>query len=205
MKKSPIYKTNKRAANLMADSELRGFNANIKAWSEAFKSSDVVKSVFAEDGLTLDMFKFEYIKENLKGRFDSKGRFCVLKKFETEEELTAFVAAIEGADYDTTKADKYICFIPRSRFAAGTFYQIIKAANTAKVRADLKAAKEAAEAKKAAEAAEKRAERIEKKRAELAALEAMQAGAPVVEVTEDKKKEEKSTKTKTAKKQQKAA
>lgn len=204
MKKSPTYRTNKKAANLMADNELRGFNANIKAWSEAFKSSDVVKSVFAEDGLTLEMFNFEYIKQNLSGRFDSKGRFCVLRKFETEEELTAFVAAIEGADYDTTKADKYICFIPRSRFSAAAFYGIIKAANTAKVRADLAAAKEAADAKKAEEAAVKRAERIEKKRAELAALEALQTGAPVVNADKGKKKEE-TTKNKTAKKQQKAA
>ena len=191
MKKSPNYRANKKAANLMADSELRGFNANIKAWSEAFKSSEVVKSVFAEDGLTLEMFNFEYIKENLKGRFDSKGRFCTLKKFETEEELTAFV---EGADYETMKADKFVCFVPRNRFTAGGFYAIIKAANTAKVRADLKRAKEAADAKKAKEAAARKAEKIEKMRAELAALEAGTSA-----------KEEETTKKTTAKKQSKKA
>ncbi len=190
MKKSPNYKTNRRAANLMADSELRGFNANIKAWSEAFRGSEVVKSVFAEDGLTLEMFTFEYIKMNLSGRFDSKGRFCVLKKFDTEEELTAFV---EGADYETKKADKYICFVPRNRFTAAGFYGLIKSANTAKVRADLKAAKEAADAKKAKEAEAKKADKIAKMRAELEALEGKT------------KKEETTTKKQTAKKQQKAA
>ena len=138
---------------------------------------------------------------NLSGRFDSKGRFCVLKKFDTEEELTEFVG---GADYETKKADKYICFVPRNRFTAAGFYGLIKSANTAKVRADLAAAKEAADAKKAEEAAVKRAERIEKKRAELAALEALQTGAPVVNADKGKKKEE-TTKNKTAKKQQKAA
>lgn len=190
MKKSPNYKTNRRAANLMADSELRGFNANIKAWSEAFRGSEVVKSVFAEDGLTLEMFNFEYIKMNLSGRFDSKGRFCVLKKFDTEEELTEFV---EGADYETKKADKYICFVPRNRFTAAGFYGLIKSANTAKVRADLKAAKEAADAKKAKEAEAKKADKIAKMRAELEALEGKT------------KKEETTTKKQTAKKQHKAA
>ena len=180
--RSENYSQNKKQATIFADETLRGVNANIKAWKQAYNESDAAKALFKEDGLTREMIDFNFIMKNLPGRLNSAGVFCQLRKYKdvtnedgttsTAEELAkAFAAGLESVELkEFNDGATWVAFIPKSRFTALEFYNLIKAANTAKQRAEVakmkeveKAAKEAAKAEKEAQKAAAKAAKEEQR------------------------------------------
>ena len=168
MKKSENYSQNKKQATIFVDETLRGVNANIKAWKQAFNENEAARALFKEDGLTRQMIDFGFITENLPGRLNSQGVFCQLRKFKdvtnedgtsaTAEELAkAFAAGLESVELkEFNDGATWVAFVPKSRFTALEFYNLIKAANTAKQRAEVAKMKEAEKAaKEAAKACKK--------------------------------------------------
>ena len=173
--RSENYSQNKKQAAIFADETLRGVNANVKAWKQAYNESAAAKALFREDGITKEMISFDFIMKFLPGRLNSKGVFCQLRKFKdvtnedgtstgAEELAKAFAAGLESVELkEFNDGATWVAYVPKSRFTALEFYNLIKAANTAKQRAEVakmkeaeKAAKEAAKAAKDAAKEEQR-------------------------------------------------
>ena len=115
------YKTTKKAAILAADNELRGFNANVRAWESAYKVDPNVKDTFAADGVKLSNLTVDYLREYLPLRFNSIGVICQIKRnFEAFEGL-------EGVEIAERKGIK-IALVPQAKWTAGQFYAMFKAA-----------------------------------------------------------------------------
>lgn len=177
--RSENYSQNKKQATIFADETLRGVNANVKAWKQAYNESDAAKTLFKEDGLTRQMIDFNFILENLPGRLNSQGVFCQLRKFKditnedgttasAEELAKAFVAGLESVELkEFNDGATWVAYVPKSRFTALEFYNLIKSANTAKQRTEVAKIKEAEKAAKEAAKAEKEAQKAAAKAAKV--------------------------------------
>lgn len=173
--RSENYNQNKKQATIFADETLRGVNANVKAWKQAYNESAAAKALFREDGITKEMISFDFIMKFLPGRLNSQGVFCQLRKFKdvtnedgtsasAEELAKAFAAGLESVELkEFNDGATWVAFVPKSRFTALEFYNLIKAANTAKQRAEVAKIKEAEKAAKEAAKAEKEARKAAQK------------------------------------------
>lgn len=152
------YKDARRAAVLNADSELRGFNANVKAWKASLANCADTKAIFAQDGLQIDLFTVEYLRANLPLRFNSNGVLCAIKKDAAAFEGIAGVEIVERNGIN-------VALVPQSKWTANQFYAMFKAA-----RKNELAAQDAA--RKAADKAAATAAKLERDRAKYEALKA---------------------------------
>lgn len=152
------YKDARRAAVLNADSELRGFNANVKAWRTSLANCADTKAIFAQDGLQIDFFTVEYLRANLPLRFNSNGVICAIKK-----DVTAFegIAGVEIVGRNGIS----VALVPQTKWTANQFYAMFKAARKNELAAQVAA-------RKAAEKAAATAAKIERERAKYEALKA---------------------------------
>lgn len=152
------YKDARRAAVLNADSELRGFNANVKAWRTSLTNCADTKAIFLQDGLQIDFFTVEYLRANLPLRFNSNGVICAVKK-----DVTAFegIAGVEIVERNGIK----IALVPQTKWTANQFYAMFKAARKNELAAQVTA-------KKAADKAAATAAKLEREREKYEALKA---------------------------------
>lgn len=152
------YKDARRAAVLNADSELRGFNANVKAWETSLASCADTKAIFAQDGLQIDYFTVEYLRANLPLRFNSNGVICAVKK-----DVAAFegIAGVEIVERNGIN----VALVPQSKWTANQFYAMFKAARKNELAAQVAA-------RKAAEKAAATAAKLERERSKYEALKA---------------------------------
>lgn len=148
------YKDARRAAVLNADGELRGFNANVKAWKTSLANCADTKAIFAQDGLQIDLFTIEYLRANLPLRFNAKGVICRIKK---DVATCEGIAGVEIVERNGVK----IALVPQSKWTANQFYSMFKAARKNELAAEVAARKSAATAAK-----------LERERAKFEALKA---------------------------------
>ena len=169
--KKSNYATTKAAAILAADSELRGFNANKKAWQAAFAADPFVRELFAVDMLNFDLFTVDYLKANLPLRFNSQGVICQIKK---NVEGLENVSEVEFVDRKGVR----IALIPQTKWTALQFYNLFKTARQNELKAQLAAKKAAESAKKEAEKLEKAKARLEAMKTQVAKLESSSKNFP---------------------------
>lgn len=152
------YKDARRAAVLNADSELRGFNANVKAWKTSLANCADTKAIFAQDGLQIDFFTVDYLRANLPLRFNSNGVICAVKK-----DVAAFegIAGVEIVERNGVN----IALVSQSKWTANQFYAMFKAARKNELAAQVAA-------RKAADKAAATAARLEREREKYEALKA---------------------------------
>ena len=159
------YRDNKSRFANDFDTTLRGWNASIKLFKQMYEEKNASLLVCMQnDNLTVDCFNMDYLKENLPGRFNSKGVLCTLKK--ATEEQAAEVVAAGLLEVKELAGQKYI-FCPVTKFTGRSFYNLFKAAITARKRGINETAKRA----KAAERQQMDAERIKKLQEQLAKLQ----------------------------------
>lgn len=152
------YKDARRAAVLNADGELRGFNANVKAWGTSLANCADTKAIFAQDSLTIDNFTVDYLQAHLPLRFNSAGVICAIKKDAT---LYEGVAGVEIVERKGVK----IALVPQTKWTANQFYAMFRAARKNELAAQVAA-------RKAAEKAAASAAKLERERAKFEALKA---------------------------------
>ena len=152
------YKDARRAAVLNADGELRGYNANVKAWKTSLANCADTKAIFAQDGLQIDLFTIDYLRANLPLRFNSKGVICRIKK---DVATCEGIAGVEIVERNGIK----IALVPQSKWTASQFYAMFKAARKNELAAQVAA-------RKAAEKAAATAAKLERDRAKFEALKA---------------------------------
>lgn len=152
------YKDARRAAVLNADNELRGFNANVKAWKASLANCADTKAIFAQDMLTLDLFTVDYLRKNLPNRFNSNGVICAVKK-----DVAAY-EGIAGVEIVERKGIR-VALVPQSKWTANQFYAMFKAARKNELAAQVAA-------KKATEKAAATAAKLEREREKYEALRA---------------------------------
>jgi hypothetical protein len=158
------YSSNKSLFANEFDNTLRGWNASVKLFNQMYEAKNAaLLDCMSNDGLTKGCFNMDYLKENLPGRFNSKGVLCTLKKVDEEgaKEIVKNgileVKEIGGQIY---------AFCPMSKFTGRSFYNLFKSAITARKRGINETARRA----KNAERAQRDADRIKKLQAELAKL-----------------------------------
>lgn len=160
------YKDARRAAVLNADSELRGFNANVKAWRTSLANCADTKAIFAQDNLQIDFFTVDYLKANLPLRFNANGVICAIKK---DVAATEGIAGVEIVERNGIK----VALVPQSKWTANQFYTMFKAARKNELASQVAA-------KKAAEKAAATAAKLEREREKYEALKAkFEAGKQV--------------------------
>lgn len=152
------YKDARRAAVLNVDSELRGFNANVKAWKTSLANCADTKAIFAQDGLKIDMFTAEFLKANLPLRINSKGVICAVKK---DVETYSGLENVEIVERNGIN----VALVPQSKWTANQFYAMFKAARKNELAAQVAA-------KKAADKAAATAAKLEREREKYEALKA---------------------------------
>ena len=152
------YKDARRAAVLNADNELRGFNANVKAWKTSLANCADTKAIFAQDSLTMDNFTVDYLHAHLPLRFNSSGVICAIKKDAT---LYEGVACVEIVERNGVK----IALVPQAKWTANQFYAMFRAARKNELAAQVAA-------RKSAEKAAASAAKLERERAKFEALKA---------------------------------
>lgn len=159
------YKDNKSRFANDFDTTLRGWNASVKLFKQMYEEKNAaLLACMQNDGLTIGCFNMDYLRENLPGRFNSKGVLCTLKK--ATEEQAAEVVAAGLLEVKELAGQKYI-FCPVTKFTGRSFYNLFKSAITARKRGINETAKRA----KAAAKQQRDAERIKKLQAELAKLQ----------------------------------
>lgn len=159
------YRDNKNRFANDFDTTLRGWNASVKLFKQMYEDKNsALLACMQNDSLTVGCFNMDYLKENLPGRFNSKGVLCTLKK--ATDEQAAEVVAAGLLEVRELAGQKYI-FCPITKFTGRSFYNLFKAAITARKRG----INETAKRKKAAERQQRDAERVKKLQAELAKLQ----------------------------------
>lgn len=152
------YKDARRAAVLNADSELRGFNANVKAWKTSLANCADTKAIFSQDGLQIDFFTVDYLRANLPLRFNSNGVICAIKK---DVAACEGIAGVENVERNGVN----VALVPQSKWTANQFYAMFKAARKNELAAQVAA-------RKAADKAAATAAKLERDRAKYEALKA---------------------------------
>lgn len=157
------YVATKRTFSAMCDNELRGFAATVKVISKKAKENSASwAEIVNKNGITLDMFKMDYIRERLPLRFDESGRLCTLKK----------IAAEEAGNWEGFEIRHYdgfsVVLVPKYKFTTSEVITLVEKAK----RAEDKSKTEAIKAKKAEEAEARKAERVAELEAKLARLKA---------------------------------
>lgn len=157
------YVATKRTFSAMCDNELRGFAATVKVISKKAKENSASwAEIVNKNGITLEMFKMDYIRERLPLRFDEAGRLCTLKK----------IAEEEAGNWDGFELRHYdgfaVVLVPKYKFTTSEVITLVEKAK----RAEDKAKTEAIKAKKAEEAEARKAERVAELEAKLARLKA---------------------------------
>ena len=147
----------KRGAMVLIDTELRGFNANIKAL-KANTNLPALIELMNTDALTFEMFNIEYLKKWQSHRFNSADALCnlVVINDKNREKYAEFEKY--------TNNGKEVAKIPARAWSVTAFYNMFKAAR----RAELKTAREIAKAKERAEADKLNEARIRAKAEEYA-------------------------------------
>lgn len=152
------YKDARRAAILNVDGELRGFNANLRAWKTSLQNCADTKAIFAQDQLALDMFTVDYLKANLPLRINSAGVICSVKR---NAEAFKDMPGVEVVE----RKGVQVALVPQSKWTAAQFYAMFKAARKNELAGQ-------AEARKAMEKAMLAAEKLERDRLRYEALRA---------------------------------
>lgn len=157
------YVATKRTFSAMCDNDLRGFAATVKVITKKAKENSASWSeIVNKNGITLEMFKMDYIRERLPLRFDDAGRLCALKK----------IAEEEAGNWDSFEIRHYdgfaVVLVPKYKFTTSEVITLVEKAK----RAEDKAKTEAMKAKKAEEAEARKAERVAELEAKLARLKA---------------------------------
>lgn len=147
------------------DNTLRGWNASVKLFNQMYaEKNENLLFCMQNDGLTAGCFTMDYLKENLSGRFNSKGVLCTLKKV-TDEQATEIISA-GLLEVKELAGQKYV-FCPMTKFTGRMFYSLFKSAIIARKRGINDTARRA----KAAAAADRDKKRLAKLQAEIAKLQ----------------------------------
>lgn len=157
------YVATKRTFAAMCDNELRGFAATVKVISKKAKeASSSWSEIVNKNGINLEMFKMDYIRERLPLRFDEAGRLCTLKK----------IAEEEAGNWEGFEIRHYegfaVVLVPKYKFTTSEVITLVERAKKAEDRSKAEAMK----AKKAEEAEARKAERVADLEAKLARLKA---------------------------------
>lgn len=155
MKTPSTYTTNKKQICFEIDSELRSFSATCKAIIKFAKSNpERFNEVANMDGITVDMFNMDYIREHLSKRFNTDGKLCALKVVTLDE-----VSNWDGFEV-VTLDEKAVVYVPKFKFTTNEVYNLVKNAKNAKKAVE-----------KAVEKAKKAVEREQREREKLSKLE----------------------------------
>ena len=145
------YVATKRTFSAMCDNELRGFAATVKVITKKAKENSASwAEIVNKNGITLEMFKMDYIRERLPLRFDEAGRLCALKK----------IAEEESGNWDGFEIRHYegfaVVLVPKYKFTTSEVITLVERAK----KAEDKAKTEAMKAKKAEEAEARKLKKI---------------------------------------------
>lgn len=157
------YVATKKTFSAMCDNELRGFAATVKVISKKAKENAASWSeIVNKNGITLEMFKMDYIRERLPLRFDESGRLCTLKK----------IAEEEAGNWEGFEVRHYegfaVVLVPKYKFTTSEVITLVERAK----KAEDKRISEIIKAKKAEEAEARKAERVAELEAKIARLKA---------------------------------
>lgn len=155
------YSTTKRQVCFEADSDLRSWTKTNEVIAKMYKSKNSgLLEILDHDGLKIEFFSMDYVRERLPLRFDDAGKLCQLKKI-TEDQKSNF----EGFKI-REESETILVYLPIYKFTTSQVYNLVKSAHNAEKRA----ANEAARAKKAQEKLERDAKRLAKLQAEVKKL-----------------------------------